>query len=303
MDGGGDLEGVDVRVRQGHREDCPGRAREEDPLSGLLGGVVVLMALVGILALMVSGARTGTRGNFKDRVNALGSPSGAVPLFILGTLAIGQLLAFAGAARGLTATAGAVVGFASGALIASSVYTTVLALVGVVAGLVSAIQFVGSGAVVYGTDSVVFRVALMGLITMFFVLGSGLGLMTFRSARTFAFGHGRGLAFFGLIDMAQFLASPAGVDLLDLDAKPALVLVTVGCAVAAAAGVFAGQFTLFVIGAGVTAINVLLPLVGWTPTAPGSPAAVTVSGYFVTACVTFGLARFVTTRVFGKVRR
>lgn len=261
-------------------------------MESILGGLLLIAALVAIIAFMLSGARTGTRGNFKDPINALGTPSGDTPIFVLATLAVGQLLAWPAGGRGLTSTAGATFGVLCALVISWPTAKTVLGVVGVIAALVSAIEFCGAGVGTYGSESVVFRVAFMGLVTMCYALGSMVGVMFLgRSVRTFAFGYGRGLAFFGLIDLAQFFASPLGEDLLGLDRDALLLQTAIGCAGAAVLGVAAGQFTLFVTGVAVTAINVLVPITGMIPVVPGSAAATTMSGYFVGACATYGIVR------------
>lgn len=251
--------------------------------------VLVMAALVGILVFMIRGPRAG-RGNWHDRWSALGQPNGNLGVAVLGVLAIAQLAALPGNGAGVTVTLGIGVGAVLGLLIQASVTRRVLDIIGAVAAVATGIEFLGSdsyaGSVV---DAVPFRIALLALLTACFVLGAGVGLRFMgRSVRTFAFGKGRGLAFFALIEAFVFLAHPAGADLLALSGNRAYAIFVIGAVAAFVMGALASQFLLFVVGAALAVLAVLLPVAGLATSGGNLPgyAVGALAAYLIVSRVT-----------------
>jgi len=267
-------------------------------MESLLAGILVIGALGLVIRFMLRGALK-PRGRRGDPVNSVSMPNGNWLVFLLAALAIGQLLSY-GQAKTLNAAVGSIIGILLALFIDWRMAKTALSVIGIIAAGISLFEYIGSGVSVHGAEGATFRIALMGLVTACYIAGMLVAvLFGGRAKNAFDFGRGRGLAFFGLIEMVQFFASPLGIDVLSLDSMSAYTHVGIASGGAFVLGVLAGPFTLFLTSLGVTIISVVLPLAGAGSAAAGSPAAVTMSTYFISACATFFLVRVFAGRFLG----
>lgn len=257
----------------------------------LIEALVVISALLGILFLSLGGRRSDRAGH-RDPINRLGGPSGDFAVYLLGALAVGDLLA-AVPSQGRTGYEGVVFALVVTPLIGMRLTQAVLGVCGVLAGLLAAFQYLTAPTGPEAAETMVFRISLVSCLLAFFVLGSILGVRSgSRSMSTFSFGKGRGLAFYGLVDTFVFFASPGGVDLLEFSAARFFVFLGVAASTALVLGLLAGQFTLYVAAATVALTNVALPLMGL---ASGAQSAYR-TGFAISALVLFPVVRLVVRR-------
>lgn len=256
-------------------------------MAELVQAVVLIMALVAILGFILGGGRS-DRAGWKDPISALGRPDGTFATSALGLLAAAQLMDWASMTSGQSPVTGFAIGLLLAVLIDFRITNVALNGLGVLAALSVAFRYVVAGEGVDVYETTIFRVALVLLITFTFIAGAMVGVMFLgRSARTFAFGHGRGLAFFGLVDVFVFLASPGGAQMLGL--SPDRFYAYLGAAAVSSflLGISAGQFTLIISSVMVGLVNLALPLTGLISDA----AALPITSYFVAACVGYAIIR------------
>ena len=235
-------------------------------MSDVLPALAVLAALVVVYALimgapaqqLLGGGLRGRRGRPPSGVaTRYADPTGDGPAAVL--LTVLALSAFTGRAQpGIDGRTGGIVGlilavaftFPNTARIASPF----LSILGVVAAVVESIRFVADPD--QGVLGQAYRAALVLLSIACFTLSA----MLFHRAS--ALSGSRGLALFGLIDIATFLAGPAGAQLYTLTpARHVIYLVTAG-AVSLALGWAASELTLGLTAAGVAAASFSLSVTG-----------------------------------------
>ena len=239
---------------------------------------LVLFGLLAVYAILLPGRRA-DRGNWHDKISGLGRPDGALLVWFLGGLALITIVDVASVSAPPAIVIGVACGLA-GTWVTSRAAGSLLDLIGVLAGLLTLALFVSSSAM----GSVDAHSSLTGPIRLFigaallasFVAGTGVGMLVIpnRSARTFSFGKGRGLAFFGLIEIVTWVVSPFGVDLSLLTTGERLQYGASALLFTFVLGAIAGQFTLVVATLGVTTVSVLVPAVGLAPATPAVPFTV-----------------------------
>lgn len=264
-----------------------------------MGEILSVLVVGAVVLVVIRFMWTGHKG--QDPINRRSAPRGNFLVFALAVLAIGQLFAWQ-PMSGSAASVGAIIGITLALLIGWDLTKSVLGIVGVIAALILAAQFVSAGAGSWGLDGAMFRTTLMLLVFAFFVLGGMVGAMTkMRDSGTLKLSDGKGLALFGLVEVAQFLASPGGLDLLTLEPDSFYTYLGLMAVVAAVAGALHGDFTLWVLGAAVVALSVLLPLSG-APGAGSQAGAGGLSTFFVSASVVYALVRMAVGRYVDPMR-
>lgn len=254
--------------------------------------VVIAAAMVGILLFIIRGPRE-DRAGWRDPISKLGAPDGNTGAFLLGALALAQIMGAGTAGAGVNVGTGAMVGIAFALFIRRGWMRLLLDGVGLIAALLAMWNYVKAAAPgTTGMEAMPFRLALVGLVTACYTLGAGVGSMRIRSVRTFSFGKGRGLAFFGLIEVFIFLAQPAGLDLLTLDPDSTLKFVVIASLIAFIFGMITGQFTLYVMAACVALLAVFLPMAGVL----ADPRAGNVPMYAVGGIVVYAIVRALAAR-------
>jgi hypothetical protein len=256
--------------------------------------ILLIGALVAIIGYTLDGHRADRRG-WKDPISRLGRPDGSFAVFALGSLAIAQLLVQSSVDSHVSALTGIVVGVVLAFTVDLGPVHLLLDAAGILAAGIVAMRFLSGAGGSAGTWTMVFRVELVSLLTFSYVAGAIAGVLSGRrSGKTFAFGKGRGLAFFGLIDTFTFLASPGDVDALGLTPGRFYGYLAVAFLSAVGLGLLAGQFTLFVASAGVVLVNLILPLSGIS----FDPSAVPTTVYFIAATIVYAISRSARSRLF-----
>lgn len=221
-------------------------------MTELLGLGVALAFMVAIYGVILGRGKRSGRVGRRDPIGQLGAPTSQTADMVLGLLAVGQLTLVFG--QQLGGREGAMVGLAGGLTMGLSGVRTIFNVVGVVAGLVGAVTFVlGPGLV----GAVSWRLVFVSAVVLCFVLGMMLGHMFLgRSLLAYSFGDGRGLAFFGLVELFTFFGSPGGADLLGLE--PGRFGAYLGVAVVGAVGLGAavGPLTLWVLAGALAMVTV-----------------------------------------------
>lgn len=256
----------------------------------LLTAGLLIAALVALLGFVLGGRRA-DRAGFKDPISGLGRPSSSYASFTLGVLALAGIVAF-WEPPALTPTMGIMIGVTLGLLIDLTPVHLALEIVGVVASVAAAVQYLSKDT---GTaETLVFRIALVALLTASYAAGAIVGvLFLHRSARTFAFGKGRGLTFFGLVDTFIFFAGPGGADVVRLSPRTFFTYLAVAVGSALLLGMLAGQVTLVVTGIAVTITTLALPLTGISADPTAMPTAV----FFLVAVIAYAVLRAASTRL------
>jgi len=256
-----------------------------------LASLLTLVLLVGVLVVMLRGPRAGRQGQ-RDPLTKPGVPDGSFGIFLLGTLAIAQLIAATNRPDALSLGTGAIVGIILGPLVRFPPTQAVLSLVGFAAGLIGLFRLVTSQSLPPPTganamDSGLFRWALALLTLACFALGAGLGQTIGRPLSAISLGRGRGMTFFALVDFITFAAAPAGAQLLDLEPGRFYVYLGIVALASAILGMASSPFVLWVMGALLALTNIGLPLAGVTH----DPWAIPTAGFCVAALVTFSIMR------------
>lgn len=248
-------------------------------MADLIPTGLVFVGLLAVYAILLPGRRA-DRGNWKDPISGLGRPDGALLTWFLGGLAVITVLeVVSGDAPSMAVATGILLGV-SAPWVRSRVAGSALDLIGVVAALIALVLFVGGSTP--GTTasdpalSGPLRLLLGSALLVSFVGGIGVGLLIIpsRSVRSFSFVKGRGLVFFGLVDVVTWLVSPLGVDLSLLSMGERFQYGAAGLLFTFVLGVAAGQFTLVVAALGVGMVSVLAPAAGMAPMTPALPFAV-----------------------------
>jgi len=247
-------------------------------MAELVPMALVLFGLLAVYAILIPGRRA-DRGNWHDTISGLGRPDGALLVWFLGGLALITLVEVASDSAPPAIVIGAACGLA-GTWVASRAVGSVLDLIGVLAGLLTLALFVSGTApgstATHPSLTGPLRVVLGTALLASFVAGTAVGILVIpnRSARTFSFGKGRGLAFFGLAEIVTWVVSPFGVDLSLLTTAERLQYAAAALLFTFVLGAVAGQFTLVVAVLGVATVSVLVPAVGLAPDTPALPFAV-----------------------------
>lgn len=232
----------------------------------VLPALAVLAALVVVYA-MIMGAPAqhllggGLRGRAGRPPSGIATryadPTGGGPAAVL--LTVLALNAFTSQTHpGIDGRSGAIVGLLLAVAftfpITARFTGPILSILGVVAAVIEAVRFVADPD--QGVLGHAYRAALVLLSIACFTLSA----MLFH--RSSALAGSRGLVLFGLIDIATFLAGPAGTHLYALTpARHALYLVAAG-AVSLVLGWAASELTLGLTAAGVAAASFSLSVTG-----------------------------------------
>lgn len=222
----------------------------------------LLLILAGLLVVYGLILGRGVRGRVgrppRGIATRYADPTGHGPAAVfLATLALGVFNS--GSSPGVDGAQGATLGAVLGILLTVTatrgLTSATLSVLGVVAATVEGFRFIANpdqGALGY-----TYRAALVLLTISCFVLGA----LIFHRAS--ALKSARGLALFGLIDIATFFAGPAGAHLYLLAAGQHVIYICTACVVAMGLGWAASEFTLSLAAIGVAFTSFGLGLVGW----------------------------------------
>ncbi len=265
----------------------------------LLSALLVLGMLTGVIMLMLPGRRSGGNptGDFLAR---MGAPSGYFGVFLIGALACAQLIANFKDVGALGFETGLILGIVVAPVIRYRPTRTTLSIIGFIAGLMTAYRLVSSQSLppptgVDALDSGAFRLSLMLIVLTCFALGAGLGQMGGRSSSVVQLGGEGGLAFFGLVDLATFVAAPVGAELLGLEPDRFYVYLAIAAIGSALVGLATGPLVLWALGALLTFTSVALPLAG----VGVDPMAVPAAMFAVGAIVAYLAVRWVVRKLPG----
>jgi hypothetical protein len=246
----------------------------------LMSALVTLVAMLGVFAIIVRGARPsrkGANGPVVLHARSFGflrryRDDSLWAAVIIGAIAVGELLPVAaspaavGAGLGLMAAVLTLVGM-------STVRDLGLAVVGLAATLAVIVDYFGSEGHA-GPLGTAYRAALLGLLTVSYAGGAVLaGPRKLLSPR-------RVLIYFGLVEVISFLASPLGAQTLDLAPQGHALYLLVTAVTAFVLGWLQVDIVVALMAAGTSIAGVLMP-----GTPQQEPLVLVVSAVAVTALV------------------
>lgn len=247
-------------------------------MTELIGPLVAFAFLCGVFAVMFRSTRGRVGAPPRGFATRRRSPDDARWVAAaLGGLAIGSAL---GAWLHADTVAGLVVGGVIGLSLSIPVLRSparlVLNIVALVIAVVSAALFVVGDDMGTDSTSTLYRFLTVGLILGAFALG--VVLPDHRSA----FAGDRGLALFGVVEVATFLAAPGGRDAMHLGALTNVAYLPIAAGIAMLIGWLASEFVLGILSVAV-AVTVWFresvfgdPYAGWAGLVTAVAAVATV---------------------------
>lgn len=210
-------------------------------MTGAVGTLMLLAALMGVFAILFRGVLPKHRGRGAGGIlTRLTSPSDA-PIAAAALCALTLAAGMSRVDRLADSTSAIAVGVLLGALVAipACQHLTIAAcgVVGFVIALIDAGRFI-LGASEFGYLTPVFRVSLMLLVLACFWLA----VVIFD--RHSALRGERGLALFGLVEIATFLAAPTGRDIIGFGHVSATAYVIAACVLAFIVGFAVSEYLL-----------------------------------------------------------